>query len=154
MGIPKPSAGHLKLHVLAGRWQGEETMYPSQWDPKGGKATGRNVSRMSLSDFVLISDYEQERNGIITYAGHGVFTYQPKDNTYSLHWYDSMGSPPEAFIGGLSGDILTLAHGGPGMHARMTYDLSEAPNLLATKMEMSPDGSSWQTLFDARYRKL
>jgi hypothetical protein len=38
------------------------------------------------------------------------------------------------------------------MHARMTYDLS-APAVLVSKMEMSPDGQAWSTLFDARYER-
>ena len=64
-----------------------------------------------------------------------------------------MGSPPEVFVGGFKGEILTLAHGGPGMHARLEYDLSDPQHMLS-KMEMSPDGAIWSTLFDGRYRRI
>ena len=42
MNMPNPSPGHLLLEKLAGSWVGEEIMHPSQWDPKGGVALGRN----------------------------------------------------------------------------------------------------------------
>ena len=152
MSMPTPSPGHLLLERLSGTWEGEETMYPSQWDPKGGSAFGRNRNRLTLGGFALVSDYEQERDGAITFTGHGVYTFSPDEDRYSLHWFDSMGSPPEVFEGKFVGDVLTLGHGGPGIHARMTYEFSPA-GLLKGKMEMSPDGSEWKTLFEAVYRK-
>ena len=94
-GMPKPSAGHERFARMAGNREGEETMHPSDWDPKGGTATGRTRGRVALNGFALIYDYEQERNGAITYSGHGVFTFDPKAELYSLHWFDSMGSPPD-----------------------------------------------------------
>jgi len=140
------------LEKLAGSWEGEETMHPSQWDPTGGVAVGRNESRIGLGGFVLITDYEQERDGVITFTGHGVYTYDPGVNGYRLHWFDCMGTPPEVFTGGFDGEVLTLAHGGPGMHARLTYDLT-GPGTLRSRMEMSQDGTSWNTLFEAVYRR-
>jgi len=140
------------MEVLAGTWEGEETMHPSQWDPKGGTATGRTKYRLDLSGFALIGDYEQERNGKITFTGHGVTTYDPKRDLYVMHWFDCMGSPPEVFEGQFEGDQLILAHGGPGMHARMTYDLA-APGKLKSWMEMSPDGVDWKTLFESKYTR-
>lgn len=152
MGMPKPTPGHLMLEKLAGFWEGEETMLPSQWDPNGGVAIGRNKHELSLDGFALISDYEQERDGAITFTGHGVYTYDPEEERYSLHWFDCMGSSPEVFVGGFEGDVLTLAHGGPGMHARMTYDLS-TPGAMKSKMEMSSDGEDWKVLFEATYKR-
>jgi len=153
MEMPRPTPGHLLLEKLAGSWEGEETMHPSQWDPKGGIATGRNKQRLSLGGFALVTDYEQERDGKITFTGHGVYTYDQTEDRYSLHWFDCMGSPPEVFVGGFEGDVLTLAHGGPGMHARMTYDLS-TPGTMMSMMEMSPDGEDWKVLFEANYKRV
>ena len=153
MDMPTPSDGHLVLEKLSGTWEGEETMYPSEWDPNGGVAVGRNRHKLGLGGFALISDYEQERDGAITFTGHGVYTYAANEDQYYLHWFDSMGSPPEVFAGGLEGDVLTLAHGGPGTHARMTYDLS-TPGIMKGMMEMSPDGVGWKVLFEAVYRSI
>jgi hypothetical protein len=152
MDTPKPTTGHLMLEKLAGVWEGEETMHPSQWDPSGGVASGRNKHELSLGGFALISDYEQERDSAITFTGHGVYTYDPKEDHYTLHWFDCLGSPPEVFVGRFEGDVLTLAHGGPGMHARMTYDLS-TPGIMKGMMEMSPDGEDWKVLFEATYER-
>jgi uncharacterized protein YodC (DUF2158 family) len=152
MDMPRPTEGHKKLERLAGSWTGEEQMYPSPWDPKGGVATGRTEARVALGGFCVISDYRQERNGTTTFAGHGVWTFDPKQDLYTLHWFDSMGSPPEVFTGRFAGEVLTVAHGGPGMHARLTYDITD-PQELRSAMEMSPDGGAWNKLFDGRYRR-
>jgi hypothetical protein len=55
MEMPKPSDGHRRLERLAGRWEGEEKMEPSPWDPQGGTALG-------------------------CVTGHGVYTYDPKED--------------------------------------------------------------------------
>lgn len=153
MEMPRPVDGHARLVKLAGKWEGEERMHPSQWDPKGGTAVGRNNGRVALSGFALINDYEQERDGAVTFTGHGVMTFDPKEDLYTLHWFDCMGSPPEVFTGRFEGDVLSVAHGGPGMHARLTYDLS-TPGVMGSSMDMSQDGKTWNRLFDATYRKL
>lgn len=150
MEMPRPAAGHAKLKSLAGHWEGEETMHPSRWDPRGGTATGTTHSQLALGGFALISDYEQRRDGAVTFSGHGVMTFDPKTDRYTLHWFDCMGSPPEIFTGRFDGERLTVSHGGPGMHARLSYDLSD-PACMLTTMEMSPDGSQWNRLFDGRY---
>jgi hypothetical protein len=152
MDMPKPTPHHLRLADLEGHWEGAETMHPSQWDPQGGTAIGRTRSRMALSGFALITDYEQEREGTVTFTGHGVWSVEPKEEIYTLHWFDCTGSPPEAFTGRFEGNRLTVAHGGPGMHARLTYDFPE-PGVLLSKMEMSTDGTAWTTLFDGRYER-
>lgn len=152
MEMPKPSDGHRALEKLSGNWEGEETMHPSQWDPKGGTATGRNRNRIALGGFALINDYEQEREGVITFSGHGVMTYDREQDLYSFHWFDSMGSPLEVFTGRFEGDVLKMSHGGP-MHELFTWDLSE-PDTMVSSMDMSPDGSSWNRFLDATYRKV
>jgi len=116
MAMPRPSPGHRRLEMLAGHWEGKERMYPSEWDPKGGMALGRTTGRLALGGFAVITDYEQERDGAISFSGHGVYTYDPDTELYSLFWLDSTGSPPEVFAGRFTGDVLTLSHGGPHMH--------------------------------------
>ena len=120
MEMPKPSPGHQRLQALVGRWEGEETMHPSQWDPAGGVAVGRTSSRLALN---------------------------------ILHWFDFFGQGPEVFTGVFEDEVLTASHAGPGMHMRLTYDLSEAGHLRSS-MEMSKDGSSWTRMFDGHYERL
>jgi uncharacterized protein YodC (DUF2158 family) len=150
MNMPKPKAEHRKLKELAGAWEGTEVMHPSQWDPEGGNATGRSNARIIVDGFALAIDYEQERGGAITFRGHGVITFDPNDRCYVMHWFDSMGSPPEVFRGVFDGNVLTLAHGGPTMHVRMTYEVM-GPKRMKSYMDMSPDGENWKRLFDGDY---
>lgn len=150
--MPTLTPGHRTLEKMTGHWEGEEWMHPSPWDPAGGTALGRTRNRLALNGFAVISDYEQVRDGAVTFTGHGVMTFDPGEDQYVLHWFDCMGSPPEVFVGRFNDDVLTVAHGGPGMHARLTYDLTE-PGRMATKMEMSRDGVEWATLFDASYER-
>lgn len=152
MEMPEPTSGHRKLEMLVGRWRGVETMHPSPWDPEGGTATGLNDFRLALNGFALITEYEQERGGVITFRGHGVMTYDPDDARYVLHWFDSMGSPPEVFTGAFEGEVLTIGHGGPGMHARLTYDLTRS-GVLGARMELSEDGENWATFFECDYER-
>ncbi len=153
MDMPTPAAGHKKFESMAGTWEGEETMHPSPWDPKGGTAVGRTEARIAVGGFALVIDYRQTRGGVETFSGHGIYTFDPKAELYAMTWVDSIGSPPEHFIGNFIGDVLALGHGGPPMHVRMRADYSQ-PDRIASSMEMSEDGRTWKTLFDGDYRRV
>jgi hypothetical protein len=152
MEMPKPTDAHRKMERLAGEWIGEETMYPSPWDPKGGVASARSQSRVALDGFALVADYEQQRDGVVTFQGHGVYTYDAKERCYLLHWFDSIGGPAEVFRGQFDGDVLTLTSRNPQGFARMTWDLS-GKGRMKSRMEMSQDGKSWAALFDGVYTR-
>jgi len=150
--MPELTPGHQMLEKFSGNWRGEEKMYPSQWDPKGGTAVGIMGCRLDLNGFASICDYRQEREGKVTFTGHSVMTFNSKTGLYRMHWFDCIGSEPEVFTGSFDGESIVMAHGGPGMHARMTYDFSDSPEL-RSKMEMSQDGKAWMTLFDGHYTR-
>ena len=154
MDMPKPTDAHRKLARLAGRWSGEETMFPSPWDPKGGTATGRTTARVALGDFAVISDYEQERDGQRVFSGHAVWTVDPHDSDHDcvLYWFDSIGMGLETFRGTWNGDHLTVQSRNPMGHARLIYDLSE-PGVLKTRMETSQDSEAWSPMFEGSYRQ-
>ena len=152
MEMPKPNEHHQQLARLAGLWQGTETMYPSHWDPNGGTAQGTTRARVDLAGFVVITDYEQRRDGEVTFQGHGVYTVDPKANQVLLHWFDSVGQGIETFRGGWNGNTLTLQSESPMGHARLTYDYSKAGELKSA-MDLSRDGTKWSRLFDGAYRR-
>ncbi len=152
MEMPKPSDAHKKLSLLAGNWQGEEKLFPSPWDPKGGAAVGRANNRSALDGFVVLHDYEQERGGSVTYRGHGVFSYDLQRNEYLLYWFDSMGSPLNEFRGKFEGSILSMVHKGQMGQSRAIFDLSQ-PGKYTFKMDMSQDGTQWQPMMEGSYRK-
>ncbi len=152
MDMPKPTADHKRLEKLAGIWTGTETMYPSQWDPKGGPADATTHTRVALDGFAVISDYEQKRGGQRTYAGHGVWTWDGHRQQVVLHWFDSMGQGVDEFRGAWNGEVLQVASKNPVGHWRMTYDFTTA-GTMKSRMETSPDGVAWKPMFDGAYRR-
>jgi Protein of unknown function (DUF1579) len=115
MDMPKPTEQHRRLHALAGEWVGEETLSPSPWGP-GGSAVGRHSCRVAVDGFFVIDDYSEEKDGRVSFRGHGVFGYDAQAKEYCWYWVDSMGFVPAApSRGQWEGDTLTFhsksAHG-------------------------------------------
>lgn len=153
MDMPKPQEQHRKLQSLAGTWTGEEKMHPSAWDPKGGQAKGRFESRLDLDGFFLTSDYVQERSGQVTYRGHGVFGYDPSERCYTMHWFDSMGSPCATPARGTwVGNRLMFLQRTPMGHARYTYTFEEEGRY-SFMMENSQDGERWAPMMEGKYSR-
>ncbi|MGH7409549.1 MAG: DUF1579 family protein [Candidatus Methylomirabilis sp.] len=152
MDMPKPSEAHRKLQKLVGRWKGEERLSPSPWDPKGGTAVGRIENRPALDGFVVVQDYEQERDGAVGFRGHGVFSWDPTKKRYLLHWFDSMGMPPNEFVGDFERDVLTVTGASSQGQSRAVFDVSK-PGRYSFRMDVSGDGKEWQTFMEGKYSK-
>ena len=148
--MPKPGPIHKKLEAFAGTWSGEEKMHPSQWDPKGGMAQATMTSRVACDGFYVVGDYEQKRNGAVTFRGHSVFGVDGKTQEVVLHWFDSMGMGDDVFRGKFQGDTLTLTSQSQMGHHRMMYDFSEE-GTMRSKMDMSSDKKQWNTVFEGVY---
>ncbi len=153
MEMPKPGPDHERLAILAGKWIGAETMHPSPWDPAGGAAEGRIDNRVALDGFVVIQEYEQRRDGRRTFAGHGVFWWDAENRNVVLDWHDSMGMPPNRFVGAFDGDTLTLSSASPMGTSRTTFVFS-GDGRYTFRMEMSADGATWTPMLDAEYRRV
>ena len=152
MDMPVPGVPHRRLGKLVGYWVGEETLHPSPWDPTGGPAEGRVRNRAALEGFVVVQDYEQVRNGGVSYRAHGVFSWDDAHQQYLLHWFDTMGMPPRVFQGRFENEVLALASESPQGHARATWDFRE-PGRYSYHMEVSGDGRQWVPFMDGRYTK-
>jgi hypothetical protein len=72
---------------------GEEKINGSPHTTKT-EATGTFDFRMDLGDLFAIVDYVEQSGGSTLMAGHGVIGWSPKEKTYTLHWFDTFGSPP------------------------------------------------------------
>ena len=156
MEIPRPTEAHETMARLAGSWSGTELMHPSPWVPEEVRADGRTDGRVALGGFAVIVDYKQERDGQVTFTGHGVYTYSAAERCYVLYWFDSMGGPPNLFKGDFEGDVLTLVsdescQDGPRL-SRLVYDLSK-PGVLESRMEVSQDGTAWKVFMEATYTR-
>jgi hypothetical protein len=145
--MPRPTAAHAQLAILAGVWASREQIAPSPWDTKGGLAYGRCTNQLALNGFVVLHDYEQERGGAVTFRGHGVFSYDAVEGEYVLHWFDSMGLPPSVFRGSFEGATLRLACATTGKHQRVTWEFQDESRY-RFRMEFSPDGCDWRTFME------
>jgi hypothetical protein len=152
MEMPKPSEAHRLLARLAGRWVGKEKLSPSPWDPKGGTAIGRCRDRLAAGGFVLVHEYEQERDGVVSFHGLGVFSYDNGAKCYLMHWWDSMGMGTNVFKGNLEGNKLPMTCPLPQGMSRATWEFLD-DNHYRFLMEVSPDGQKWMTMIDGDYAR-
>ncbi|MFQ5602496.1 MAG: DUF1579 family protein [bacterium] len=152
MEMPKPTEAHKILERFVGTWQGEEKMYPSPWHPSGGVAQAKIKNRLSVDGFVVVQDYEQARDGKVNFWGHGVFSWDSAQNSYLLHWWDSMGMPVNVFKGQFEKDTLTMTQEGPQGRSRGTFKLI-GDDRYTFKMDVSGDGEQWQTFMEGDYAR-
>lgn len=105
-----------------------------------------------MNGFVVIGDYEQLRDGQVTFQGHGIQSYDTNQKCYLLHWWDTMGMGEEIFRGGFEGEKYVLTSKNPMGYARLTYEFPE-PGRMLSKMDMSQDGKNWQSFMECDYRR-
>jgi hypothetical protein len=153
MEMPKPTAAHRRLHVLAGEWVGEETISPSPWGP-AGSAVGRSICRIDLDGFYVIQDYVQEKDGRVVFAGHGIFGFDPTSSDYGWYWIDSMGAFPAApSHGRWEGETLTFHSKSPQGQGRYVYRF-EGDRTYHFRVENSFDsGKTFAPFMEGTYRK-
>ena len=148
-----PTDAHRALEALIGRWQGEETMHPSPWDPKGGSAIGMIHNARSLDGFAVVQEYQQVREDIASFFGHGVFRYDAQKSQYELHWFDSFGGAPSLFIGTFEHGLLVLQQATQGGFMRTSWDLRQA-GIIRYKAEVSGDAIAWQPFMEGVYERV
>lgn len=150
----QPTAEHKRLHRLAGTWEGEENLKPSDWGP-GGTAIGRYTMRVDIDGFFVIQDYVQKTEGEVSFRGHGVFGWNSEEKLYTWYWVDSMGQVPFPSLGVWEGNTLQFQHGGLRDRAGRYTIQFEADDTFAFHIENSADGgASWVTLMQARYKRI
>ena len=153
MEMPQANENHAKLAVLAGDWIGEETLHPSPWSPEPSKATGKYQSRMALSGHVLITEYCQEKDGQVTYEGHGVIGWNDRLSCYLMVWSDCMGGvPAQAARGAWEGNLLRFQEENEMGHIRYTYTL-HPDGSYEFALSHSQDGGRWSVFMDGHYHR-
>jgi hypothetical protein len=153
MEMPKVTDQHRKLYILAGDWEGTETLAESPWGP-AGTAVGKMHIRSDLNGFFVLQDYVQEKASRVTFSGHGIFGFDAQAGDYAWYWVDSMGFVPNAPARGrFSDDTLVLESATPRGSARYTHRF-EKGGAYHFQIENSFDqGKSWQTFMTAVYRR-
>ena len=148
MEQPKPTEQHKKLERLVGTWVGEEQIYGSPHTTETN-ATGTFDFRMDLGDLFAIVDYVEQARGSTLMAGHGLIGWSPKEKTYTLHWFDTFGSPPSVpGKGAWVGDALRFQQEGSG---NTIFELADGG--LIFKIEMPVDGKGMTPVIVGKYRR-
>jgi hypothetical protein len=150
--MPQPNEHHKKLHTLVGTWVGDEKLSPSPWGP-GGPARGKYTMISACDGFHVVQDYVEEKDGRITYRGHGVFGWDPQGQVYTWYWVDSMGfPPPTASRGKWEGDTLIFESHSEMGHGRYTYKFDGADRLHFS-LENSRDGKEYALFMEGDYQR-
>jgi hypothetical protein len=151
--MPTVSAEQKHLNQLfTGTWQGEETLYPSEWDPKGGPAFGTWVCHASLDGFCLLIDYIEERAGKIVYRGHGIHGWDAETQTFCAYWFDNIGvMPKQPTRAKLEGNRYAYTSDGAHGFTRMTYEW--AGDAFEFRIDTSRDGQAWAPMHVGRYTR-
>ena len=152
MDMPKVTADHEKLHVFAGEWKADETMHPSPMGP-GGKTRGTMKARVAIDGFFVITDYVQEKEGVASYRGHGVYGFDPFTNECTWYWVDSMGMPSIPARGKWAGDTLTFESSHPGGKGRYVYRFEGRDTHHFTIENSFDGGATWSTFMEATYER-
>jgi hypothetical protein len=143
---------HCGLDRLEGAWIGQEWMHVSERASKPVEAKARSTFHRSAGGFVLAHDYEQHREGIVKYSGHGVFWIDPETGLNCLTWWDSAGTGPDIFSGRWQNDdllVLTRKSAAGVSRASWHFDQESYTHTL----ELSADGDSWNLLMEGTHHR-
>ncbi len=140
--------------LFTGTWTGEEKLSPSDWDLKGGTAFGTWTCHASLDGFTLFVDYAEERDGAISYRGHGIHGWDRACGKFLVYWFDNIGVMPQVpSKATLDGNRYTYqTDDGPLGSTRMTYEWTD--NRFEFRIDKSKDhGATWNPMHVGHYTR-
>ena len=151
--IPEPAPELKKLDYFAGTWLAEGVLKPGPLG-SGGKFTGTNRVQWMDGGFFLVT--HSEFNGAM---GKGTETaymgYDSNDKTYTYDSFNTLGEADHA-KGTLDGDTWTWQSetrmGPQTMKGRLTIKVLSA-TAYHFRFEMSPDGTTWNTVIEGKDTK-
>lgn len=153
MEMPTPGEAHRVFELMAGKWEGDEKMYPQPWAAEGADGQAKIENRLALGGFVLVQDYVQHQHGRAVFEGHGVLSWDDGAKQYVMHWWDSMGMPPNVFRGGMVGGVLVMTSDFPGGQGRSTWDFRDAGKYTFRMEILGPNGAA-SPMMDGSYRRI
>jgi hypothetical protein len=142
MLTPQLTQQHRKLELLAGQWEGKETVLPSSWNPKGGSAKCFVDAHLEVDGFFLVIDYiHEEAEAALKFRAHGVVGWDNEKSAYFMHWFDAYG----AWVGSGKWNDSKLAFEFP--NHRVSYELKEKSYIFrieirqAAGLQLSQEGT-------------
>ena len=154
MGPPKPAPELKKLDYFLGIWTSDGDMKPGPMGP-GGKFTTSGHSEWMDGGFFLVihSDFNGGPMGKAT--GTAYMGYNSDEKVYTYDEFNSMGESVHS-KGTIDGDTWNWSNdmkmGPQTMKARYTMKIL-SPTSYTFKLEMSPDGTKWDTAMEGRSTK-
>ena len=82
------------LRFLLGTFDGVEAVHESAWT-QGGPATSVVTGRSAVSGGVLLTDYRQHRDGVVSFEVVSVYSTDPDSREVLVHSFDTVGFPPD-----------------------------------------------------------
>ena len=139
---------------MAGTWLGELRSFPSPWDPAGGVAVGRTQCRIALGGQLLVSDYAEERDGAITFRGHGVYGWDAQHAVYRMYWFDTVQPTPLLVpaAGTWQGTDLTFAVQTDVAEHRYVYEFHQR-DYYTFRIDLRRSGEQWRTYARGQYAR-
>ena len=121
LGEPSSPQHRRLIEALAGEWRSEEHVAQHPGGPLDEPRRGRLVARPGLGGRFVISDYEQERDGVAVFAGHGMYGWD--GSRYTMQWFDSDAVSGGDVVPGIwDGVILRFTRPGAGPRGRYEYE--------------------------------
>jgi hypothetical protein len=146
---------HERLHRFAGEWLGEGMVYASPGDA-GGRVSSHTIARVDLGGFFVLSDYVEEREGAAPYRGHGIYGWDSKGASYTMSWFDSMGSFPSTAARGQwsdpAGELVFEQRTHQG-YARYTYRFTGI-DVYLFRIESSGGGREFRPFMEGKYKRV
>ena len=124
MKRPDLSEHHLKMHVFAGDWEGEDTVYPGFFAKEEMTANSIAQNMLAFGGFGVIHDYIQTQPDGSRHHIHGVIQFSDMTGDYHMDLYTWLGR--RSFTGRLRDNAFSFTQRGPNGQLRITYDFSEA----------------------------
>lgn len=143
---PGIERGIERLSFMLGSFRGEER------GSAGQVSTGRLEAKLAVGGLAVVSDYVQSVDSAPVFSGHGVYTFDGRDQHYVMTWFDSEGGGrPVVARGGFEGSRLTFAADGERGQSRYLYDVRDDGYDFA--ISVSTDGVSWRPVLEASYTR-
>lgn len=149
MEPPKPTAEHLRIQKLAGKWNVDCTFF---MDPSQPPMQCKAVETFELvGPFWAVSKYETEFMGA-PFVGRSTLGYDPRQKLWLSSWIDCMSPVQFQFTGTMKGDTLTMTGEAwscmtnqVALH-RITHRHVNADAWVAEMFQAMPDGKEFQMM--------
>ncbi len=153
MGPPKPGPELKKLDYFVGTWNATGDIKASPMGPGGPMTMQADAKWMDGGFFVVMNNSYKSPMGDGT--GMSFMGYDPQEKVYTYSEFNSSGEAFQA-KGTIDGDTWTWTSEmkmGPQTIKNRYIEKILSPTSYTFKFEMSPDGTTWNTVMEGKATK-